>query len=262
MLSKRAQTWRLSSDICELAGVSSIGEALSRLNIIRESDDFVALVEHGEWYRGGAETYLFPFSVRTTYGRVDLVMKACIATGGLGFTVQQIMSEWLSRRSLLEEKGIGTPTLYGVSRACLIEEWVPFDFLTLLKSVEGRRQQLQLLGCLADYAAVIEDCGFSGRGPFDDLMSRGQDLVAVDFGEDLGPMGTEAKRFGSRCDEVIQHLSSHGVRLQQPQLNYLWEAFEVSKRRVHSQPPATKGAGSLERMPICRDSESPTLMQE
>lgn len=113
----------------------------------------------------------------------ELLVKACVAFRP-GSTIDQVLDEWISRRETLDEAGVSTPRLYGRGKGVLVEEFIPFSISECL----GARPRL-LLRALAFFAGALEKCGFLPVAPYVDLRSHGSDVVAVDFGEDLGGGG-------------------------------------------------------------------------
>ena len=94
------------------------------------------------------------------------------------------MQEWLRRRTVLEESGISVPRLYAVGSATLIEEYIPFSLKDAFNA-GNQSQKKNIAGSLLQTYKELATLGFRPR-LMNDLRSRGDDVVLVDFGEDLG----------------------------------------------------------------------------
>src|SRR6266568_7307359 len=176
--------WTIERELTEITGEQTIPMALTKLRVTTDSRLFLSIVVDEDWHRSGAETYCFSFTVRTTEADIPLVLKACVAYAPNTSAVA-ILDTWIERRRLLAANGINTPRLYSCAKACVLEERIPFSLVDVLIRASGEVKDL-LLDRLAMYAGVLSRAGFIGIDAFHDLRSRGDDVVAIDFGEDLG----------------------------------------------------------------------------
>lgn len=182
----KATGWSIESELCKLAKANSIADALAFFSIIPRGTRDFKLCGGKEWRRGGAETYLYDFSV-ILEGGVErrLMLKACVPYA-LQSSVESILAEWIERRSLLKTLHVATPDLYFAGQGVVLEEYIPYSFWEQLGKSEGTRR-LSLLTDLAHYIFVLSKLGFRSIDAFADLRSTGNNLVTIDFGEDLGP---------------------------------------------------------------------------
>lgn len=176
--------WTIESEICKLASKANIRSALFQLKLLTDEDDRFELREIHEWKRLGAETYIYRFELCRNHIDVrQFILKACVAwSPTLG--LESILASWIERRKMLSAEGIATPWLVGWGEGVILEEYIP---LTLREQITDIRYQQSLLYQLANYAGVLARLGFLSIDAFTDLRSRGSDVVAIDFGEDLGP---------------------------------------------------------------------------
>lgn len=134
------------------------------------------------WVRGGAETYILPMVLKTHLNDYGVMFKACVAYSA-GGDVESVLQGWIDRRKLLASFGINVPKLYGHGAGVVIEEHIPFKFEVVMFGSDRKEHFIeQLVFCVS----AIISAGFRPRSLFEDLRSRGGDIVVVDFGEDLG----------------------------------------------------------------------------
>lgn len=176
--------------MCGLADRSSFEEALVALGLITKPLRHYSLRIDDNWARGGAETYIYRFWLQEE-GRPEqgYIMKACVSFQP-GRDVQRVLLDWVERRHLLAENGVSTPILVAHGNGVLVEELVPYLLGHILSDVTVDHRTLLLE--LAKYIGVLCRLGFSPVDAYSDLRSRGNDVVPVDFGEDLGPPGASS----------------------------------------------------------------------
>jgi hypothetical protein len=208
MTTKDSSQWSLDAELQKVAEVDGVAKALHVLGLIsRPQSSYRLLGGDGEWFRGGAETYLFRFQVDEEGQEIkDVLIKACVAFA-LGAKLSDILEQWIQRRTLLRAQGVETPRLYGYGHGVLIEEYIPHSLPEALSSATSSRREL--LTGLAIYAAALSKLGFAPIAPFHDLRSRGHDVVAIDFGEDLGPARVKSE---TRSD-IFAMLTSYARKL-------------------------------------------------
>jgi hypothetical protein len=155
-----------------------------KLGILADPNSFSALVVLKDWYRSGAETYLAICRIEChDDSSKDIAIKACIALTEK-MSVDATLSAWIRRRTHVAAHGVETPRLYGFGEGLLIEEYIPH---TLPEAVRQTSSADALVGLAVNTAATLVRLGFQPVSLFDDLRSRGKDVVVVDFGSDLGP---------------------------------------------------------------------------
>ena len=180
--------------------MSDYRHALMQLGLVRSLAEPVQICELADWHRGGSETYLYEFEVRTDREPVHLVAKACVVSPASG-PLSEVFAEWLRRRRLLSEHGVEVPKLYTAHAATIVEEYIRFSFIEALALGE----RAQLLTQLGRTVGVLTNLGFPVLG-LHDVRSRGEDVVWVDFGEDLGPAGVVTIATASVLDDALQFL--------------------------------------------------------
>lgn len=134
------------------------------------------------WYQGGSETYVTDFLLtREGESPKHLIAKACIKMGA-----RYAMAEWFKRRERLTENGITFPVVHAIDEpgATWVEEFIPHTFKeAYIVGDEQRRRELKVR--FVETFLRMEGVGFAPKG-MHDLRSHGEDVVAIDVGEDLG----------------------------------------------------------------------------
>ena len=220
--------WRIETELQDMAGADSFDEACVRLGLVTSgAASEYRLVVDSDWHRSGAETYSFVFSLVREGVRSSFYLKACTALS-FGSSVGTVLDEWVGRRKLVSDAGVSTPCLYGVAKACLLEEAVPYLLAEVLNDSRGECRA-DLLRQLAHYSGVLSVNGFVSLDAFSDLRSRGEDLVAIDFGEDLGPSRMTDRRRATWLSDALDYCASAGVRLSDSDRRWMLAAFEQAE---------------------------------
>jgi hypothetical protein len=216
--------WTLEGELQKVAEVDGLAAALHKLGLInRIESTFLLLGGDGEWVRGGAETYVFRFQVDEVGERPkDVIIKACAAYSP-GAGLSDILHQWIQRRRLLQANGVQTPHLYGYGYGVIIEEYIEHSLCEVIKMASPNRNEL--VRELAIYAAVLSKLGFAPIGPFQDLRSRGSDVVAIDFGEDLGPAHINGQTQSQIFSKLSAYLQELGLVLSDKEINELRTIF-------------------------------------
>ena len=176
-----ASSWTLAGELKQLSGTDDLSGWFHEVGLMPPSDEFLSLETIRDWYRSGAETYSLKFAVMKRAGmRHECFMKACVAYGGE--PLREIFASWLSRRAVVAESGIATPILYIAGRAILVEEYIPHTLSDVL--IHGGKRS-SVVGAIGSTAARLVNVGFAPISSHD-WRSRGNDVVLVDFGQDLG----------------------------------------------------------------------------
>lgn len=136
------------------------------------------------WYQGGAETYVTDFLLSAAeHNRpVHLIAKACIK-----MCAGAAMREWFNRRDVLAKNGIVFPKVYAIDHdgATWVEEFIPYTF----KDAYSQANDIQKHALETQYIQTYlrtEGAGFKPIGVLHDARSRGEDVVMIDVGEDIG----------------------------------------------------------------------------
>ncbi|MGQ0777099.1 MAG: hypothetical protein ACT4NY_22240 [Pseudonocardiales bacterium] len=215
-------SWTLEGELMKLAGADEIASALTILGIIKADEEFV-LETVQDWYRSGAETYSLRFSVSNQSCQREFMMKACVAYAG-GTPLNDIFASWLSRRSILEDIGVSTPRLHVAGNAVLVEEYIHQSLVDALTSGERREAILRAIGRTA---GLLVSAGFVPLSACD-WRSHGDDVVLVDFGQDLGPSGVGNGSEAGLLSEVLDNVDQAGIDLTSTELILVSAAYEAS----------------------------------
>ncbi len=134
-----------------------------------------------KWQRMGGETYIIKATLKKDEVLFPVVIKACIKM----FPSKTIL-EWIERRKRIEMAGISTPKLYLVpeDEGILIEEDIPYDLRQVYAQSDEQGKQMLYKKVSNDIEKILE-LGFQPIS-FHDLRSRGNDVVFIDFGSDMG----------------------------------------------------------------------------
>lgn len=231
MTSTDSNQWSLAAELQKVAGVEGVATALHALGLVSRPESSYRLVGgDGQWVRGGAETYIFRFQVDEEGKAVkDVMIKACVPFAP-GVDLNEILDHWVQRRNLLRANGVETPHLYGYGHVVLIEEYIPHSLPETLCSATSSRKEL--LAGLTIYAAALSKLGFAPVGPFEDLRSRGRDVVAIDFGEDLGPPRVNNKPRPEMFEMLAAYVRRLGVNLSDNETDELNGVFAAHEGRL------------------------------
>jgi len=176
--------WSIEQELCEIVGCDDLPVAVRRLNLVSAVATSLGIKEIRDWHRAGAETYQYHFEVSNQSRKTLCVLKACAAWSPVK-SLEQILTDWIDRRLLLKARRIQLPLLYGWGHGVLLEEHIPYR----LSDIIGAGHPNSFLPEIARVAGVLSSLRFAPIEPFQDLRSRGRDVVMIDFGEDLGPPG-------------------------------------------------------------------------
>jgi hypothetical protein len=206
-----ASHWTLDSDLQKLTGTTSLAAALAKIGIIATASADFAIEQKRDWYRSGAETYSYVFSVNSADIKTDLILKACLAFSPVG-TLDEILSSWIQRRDLLRNGGAETPTLFAWGSGVILEEHIRYELCEVLKRADENLRESILIR-LIETAGCIASAGFAPINAFSDMRSRGSDVVMVDFGEDLGASGVCSSNKMEIFDQLLKTLVQWGVSM-------------------------------------------------
>lgn len=133
-----------------------------------------------DWHLPGSESYVLDFKINPQEGaRKRVLAKACIKI----YPVQTV-EEWHSRRQRIMLAGIEVPTLYSTHRADYIEEYIEMDLKTAYNAADTETRS-KLESRFVETYKKLGQLGFSAVS-LHDVRSRGEDIVLIDFGSDLG----------------------------------------------------------------------------
>lgn len=152
---------------------------LNEVGVIESADTPYTIEDSSEWHCPGSESYIMDFTVATAKDRLRLIAKSCIK-----FAPLETVNEWMGRRQTLKENSISVPKLYSVHRATYIEEFIDLDLKTAVQNSELENAKLLRDRFVWTYRQLF----IAGFRPMSihDARSRGDDVVLIDYGSDLG----------------------------------------------------------------------------
>lgn len=220
--------WSLESEICKLAHVENFESALCNLGILSTRDESFIIRRDDEWIRGGAETYIYRFWIkREEQAEIGYILKACVAFTP-GYSLEKTLQDWLARRKLVAEAGISTPTLITVGNGTIVEELVPYTLLTVLKDQSSPAKRKKILRDLAIWVGTLSRLRFAHVDPFSDLHSHGDDVVVIDYGQDLGPPDVVEQPRLSYYEDLIKQLDIWKIEVNNELINDMYSAFRIA----------------------------------
>jgi hypothetical protein len=233
MLLTSSEMWSPQNELCQLANVSDLKLALQVLRLTEDIDVDFEIKPKQDWIRSGAETYLYQFDLQFSTGKIEqLVFKACVAWTP-GKELDTILQSWVDRRQLLAAYGISTPRLFAHGAGTLLEEYIPHSLMDRLNS---RGADCKLLVDLAHLAGILVYLGFEPIEPFENLRSRGDDVVVIDFGEDLGPPRRTTVCDLGLVERLLKKLSKWGVAVSDEERRTLIAVFHTVSSDQESGP--------------------------
>jgi hypothetical protein len=215
--------WTLERELCKLGKSTVFSEALHKLGLLNQPDNKFDFRKDDAWVQGGAETYTYRFWIKED-GGVDsgYIIKACVAFSP-GTSIDNILQEWIRRRKLLADEGVSTPFLVTYGNGVIIEELIPHTLREIL--IKAPIEQNKILKELSSLAGVFSNLGFAPINAFADLFSRGDDVVVVDFGQDLGPPNIFANPRPELFNEMVTQLANFGINMHENLINELYSEF-------------------------------------
>jgi len=173
----------LIQELRNLGATSDIAAGLSTVGLPIGPTEDIHIVVPTPWARGGAETYVLPFQYWVSGIESQWIIKACVGYTP-GTTIDALISQYVDRRAWFREANV--PRLLFSGKGCIVEEYIPFAAQDVLAGTENAQR---LYAQLLDICEDVIHGGFRPISLLADARSRGNDIVLVDFGADLGPPG-------------------------------------------------------------------------
>jgi len=215
--------WTLEKELCKLAKFENFHEALQSLDILNSANTDFEIQKDQNWERGGTETYLFKFSIKLKDGKESsYLLKACVAYAP-NSNLEKILCDWIARRQLISNHGIKTPKLFAYGNGVILEEYIPYRLKDILQS--SQNPPPKILKELAFLAGVLSKLKFDPIDIFSDLRSHGDDVIVIDFGQDLGPSGVMPNLRLEIYKMLLQTLTDWGVKLEKNSRDELLSVF-------------------------------------
>lgn len=229
--------WSIQHEIRTATGADDAVVGLRLVAVLRPDETVSEWNEPDEWQRGGAESYIFPFEIRTSSGRRKrLILKAFTPTPS-GTGLEEQFEHLLKRRTLLSEAGVRVPTLYFAHRAAVLEDFIESGLRERLDSGLNAAEAQALLAEALLLGRRLDRLGFRPICVADDLRTDGQAVFLVDFGEDLGAPHAAATTT-SFCVQQIRHWVE--ARCSNAVVALLEQADEVAAQRFRQQTPVSR----------------------
>jgi len=215
------EEWSLELELTQLTGKSTSRDALISIGILKSPNEQFQLVKiDNSWSRGGAETYVYKFGVQRDQEKEErFILKACVSDN-IAFGIVETIERWIERRKLISATGIATPKLYVFRSGVLLEEYIPYSVTP--EFVAASPFRTELFCKLALVSGILQRLGFAPIGLFEDLRSRGNDVVVTDFGQDLGPPNSEitSQKPLLLYNQLLNFLRRSKVSISQDILDY------------------------------------------
>ena len=201
-------SWSVEEELMKLTLTGTIQDALDTLGLSLPRYSALSIEVAQPWFRSGAETYLLQFAIKYEGTIIrQCVMKACVTFSGIALS--EVFAAWLSRRELVGKLNISTPKLYITGDALLVEEYIP---LTLTDALSASCNSPALLRALGLTLNKLAKAGFRPVS-IHDWRSRGDDVVLIDFGSDLGAPSDILTPSSNLVETALQDLGRAGVSL-------------------------------------------------
>lgn len=135
------------------------------------------------WHRSGGETYAAYFSLFSSEFELPrtFVLKACCPS--CFSDVTKVLDKWLLRREFMQASGINTPELYAKGHGIILEEFIPYS---IEEAARINSYSPKYFSMIADFYGAVGALGFLPISLYHNIRSRGDDVVNIDFGGDLG----------------------------------------------------------------------------
>lgn len=183
VMNSAQETCPVTQELLLLSGASTLAAAVEKLGLAPSGMGAALQVKVSGWRRGGAETYILPFSLSSQNGEdsPQFILKACI-TPCIERQIDAVVGGWLERRKTAEENGIHTPHFYGYKGGVILEEFIPASLGELVQDAPKEKMVKQLASLYGTLGAL----GFQPICIAKDLRVSNDNIYMIDFGEDLG----------------------------------------------------------------------------
>lgn len=182
------KTCPAAAEIAGMAGKGGLMKNLDALGMLPPGAAAVRIVcDEDRWKRGGGESYILPFAVcaeDAAGGALPsrrYILKACVKMASPD-DPEGPSRRLLERRRHLEDGGIAVPALKGYRKGVFLEEFAPESIQEAF--TEDRAGTLEKAAAVY---GVLARLGYRPAHHFlADLRRDGENLVCIDFGDDLG----------------------------------------------------------------------------
>jgi hypothetical protein len=149
-----------------------------------------------------------------------LILKACVANN-FALRIVETIEYWLAKRKIINDSGITTPKLFAIRDGVLLEEFIPYSLTP--QFIADSPNSMMLLSRIALTSGRLQKLAFAPIALFEDLRSRGDDVVIVDFGQDLGFPNTRLAREEPLLlyNQMLKFLSESGIPLFRDLSSYM-----------------------------------------
>ncbi len=214
-------------ELTRLTGGTNLAAALRELKLLH--GNLVKLSATSTWKRGGAETYILPFSVESETSIKHFLFKACVGFSLTKESVVELLEDWMKKRRRLDSAGVGTPQLFAVGDGVILEEYIPY----LVSDVVAQRDEVaHFLQDAAKCLGLLKRSGFVLERPASNIRSRGNDAVLISFGSDLSGSSNAVSSVAS-LDELFRVARDAGATLDQKFCASLRSEVALSTGTLH-----------------------------
>ena len=178
-------------ELADHRGSISENQWLTDVGILDSPETPYTIDVISDWHMPGSESYVLDFAVNSQHDSKRLIAKACIKS-----CATETVREWHDRRARIKSAGIEVPKLYSTNRAVYIEEFIEMDLHTAF-NYSNEEERDSLADRFIDTYLTLGRIGFNVIS-LHDARSRGDDIVLIDFGSDIGGYSE-----GSKDDATI-----------------------------------------------------------
>ncbi len=240
-MSKDECGWSIENELLKLSRENDIAAAVRKLELCRRGQEVKAIRGSASWTIGGSETYIYPFSIIFADASCEEFILKAVTPFSPSKSIEDVLVEWVSRRRLLEEAGVNTPTLFFAGEGLILEKLIPHSLKEVL---DKARCDEGLILEVFRYAGVLHRLGFMPNAPFADLRTDGTHVFAIDFGEDLGPAGIVESDSTQLYEQALEWLRKCSVTTTPRQLEIYRTGFLLPGRQEDSTTCERVGAGN------------------
>ncbi len=175
-----------------------LAESLFRINLLSDPSDLLGFRDLGVWTRGGAETYVAHFALKTCRGGWQRYVAKAIVT--LGSPPDVVARTWVERAKRLSAAGVSVLDLFGPWRGTVFQEFKRHSLAEQFSMIDAAGRVLLAESFLQE-ARAVGRAGFRPIALGHDYRADDEGIYLADLGWDLGAP-TEGTSFESAAEDV------------------------------------------------------------